>query len=57
MIQEDIDNAIKNCIWLSQNRGFGNLIPDICTGKCLPCQKVIENGKCDTLIKLFRKDT
>ena len=56
MTQEQIDNAIKNCIWLSQNRGFGTLISDVCTGECLPCYKVIESGKCDTLIQLFRNN-
>lgn len=53
MTQEEIDKAISNCYWLSQNRGQGNLIPDICSGECLPCQKVIESGKCETLIELF----
>lgn len=52
--QEMIDDAIKNCKWLSQNRGFGTAIPDICSGACLPCSKVIDRGQCDTLIELFR---
>jgi hypothetical protein len=52
--QEMIDDAIKNCKWLSQNRGFETAIPDICSGTCLPCSKVIDNGQCDTLIELFR---
>lgn len=52
--QEQIDDAIKNCCWLSQNRGYGNLIPDVCTGMCLPCERAIDRGQCDTLIKLFR---
>ena len=55
MTQEQIDEAIKNCRWLSQNRGLGNQIPDICSGECLPCAKVIESGKCETLIELFGK--
>ncbi len=54
--QEQIDSAIKNCHWLSQNRLLGNPIPDICTGYCLPCQHIIESGKCDILIKLFRNE-
>lgn len=50
--QEQIDEAIKNCYWLSQNRQF-SLIPDVCTGMCMPCKRVIERGECDTLIELF----
>lgn len=57
MTQKDIDDAIKNCRWKSQNRGLGRLIEDICTGECLPCSKVIENGKCDTLIELFKSES
>lgn len=55
MTQKQIDNAIKNCRWLSQNRQF-SLIPDICSGYCLPCVKVVESGKCDTLQELFNQE-
>ena len=50
--QEEIDKAVEKCYWKSQNRP-GNLMPDICTGMCLPCAAVINSGKCDTLIELF----
>lgn len=50
--QEEIDKAIRECFWKSQNKP-GDLIPDICTGICLPCAKVINSGKCDALIELF----
>lgn len=49
-----IDDAIKNCKWASQNRGFGNMISGVCVGMCLPCERVIDGGQCDTLINLFR---
>lgn len=44
--------AIDNCEWLSQNKQIG-LYPDMCTGYCLPCQKVIDSGRCATLKELF----
>lgn len=52
--QEQIDNAINECKWLSQNQS-DSLIPGICSGYCLPCTRIIEIGKCDTLIALFSK--
>ena len=51
--QKQRDEALANCPWLSQNRQGYTLIPDICTGACLPCANVIERGQCDTLIELF----
>ena len=42
--------AIKHCHWRKDLGG----VP-ICSGECLPCESAIERGKCDTLIKLFRK--
>ena len=53
LTQEQINKAIQECKWLSQNDGE-RLIPDMCKGYCLPCARVIDTGKCDTLIKLFR---
>lgn len=51
----EINNAIKKCKWLSDNKD-GNLLFDICTRMCLPCERAIDKGQCDTLIKLFRKE-
>lgn len=56
MTREDINNTIKNCNWLSQNRG-GNLFPDICVGECLPCSAVIESGNCKAIQKLFKAES
>ena len=42
--------AIKSCHWRKDLGGVS-----ICSGECLPCERAIERGKCDTLIKLFRK--
>ena len=56
MTQEQINKAIKECFWLSQNRSK-TFMPDICTGECLPCARVIERGKCDTLRKLFKAES
>lgn len=52
--QKQIDNAINNCHYASENRP-GNLVPGICSLQCLPCQVVIQNGSCDVLIDLFQK--
>ncbi len=57
MTQKHIDDAIKNCRWKSQNRGLGRLIEDVCTSQCLPCPVVIDNGKCETLIELFKSES
>ncbi len=54
MTQKEINEAIKKCRWLSDNRGH-NLICGVCRSKCLPCRRVIEKGECETLIKLLSK--
>lgn len=53
--QEQINDVIKNCEWLSDNRKLG-MINGICTGECGPCIHIIDSGKCPTLRKLFRTD-
>ena len=53
--QEAIDKAIKDCMWLSQNRDK-SMIEGICCGEIGMCFRVIENGKCPTLRKLFGTD-
>ena len=47
----DIKQAIKNCRWRTNIGGI-----DVCKGICNVCIKTIEDGKCDTLQKLFRKE-
>ena len=42
--------AIKHCYWRKDLGG----IP-ICSGMCLPCERAIENVKCEILIKLFKE--
>lgn len=46
--QKEIDKAIKACKWRQDFSGVA-----ICSGMCGPCAKVIENGECDTLKKIF----
>ena len=47
--QEEINDAIKNCIWRQELNGVS-----ICRGEVTPCSNVIDSGKCDTLKELFR---
>lgn len=47
----DIKQAIKNCSWRANVDGI-----DVCKGMCNVCIKTIEDGKCDTLQELFRKE-
>ena len=55
--QEQIDEAINNCVFLSQNGPCGDsAIRDICTGMCLPCARVIGSGKCDVIMALFHPE-
>lgn len=57
MTQEQIDKAIKNCYW--RNTTYVGKTGDeayaICRGMLTPCLRVIETGKCDTLIELFQE--
>lgn len=46
-----IKQAIKNCKW---RQNVGGIY--VCRGVCNVCTKTIENGRCDTLQKLFRKE-
>lgn len=56
MTDKQIKTAIRNCYW--RYDGFkGKDRSDhyvICRGYCEPCLKVIDSGKCDTLIELFK---
>lgn len=47
--QEQIDKAIERCVWRKNVEGIS-----VCGGVLAPCQRIIEKGQCDTLIKLFR---
>lgn len=47
--QKQIDDAIANCKWRQEVYGVS-----VCRGDCNICSRLIEDGRCDTLIKLFR---
>ena len=52
MITEDmIQEAINKCEWKKTVYDV-----DICRGMAGPCLKVIDDGKCDTLIELFKAE-
>lgn len=46
--QKEINKAIKTCKWRQDFMGAV-----ICSGMCGLCARVIENGECDTLKKMF----
>lgn len=48
---KDIRQAVKTCQWRVENQGIS-----LCKGMLGVCERVIETGKCDTLIKLFEQD-
>lgn len=50
---KDIEHAIRTCHWRFAVNGQRNL--HLCGGACNICEKLIEDGKCDTLQRLFRK--
>lgn len=45
----DMKQAIKGCKWRTNVGGI-----DVCGGLCNVCIKTIEDGKCDTLQRLFQ---
>ncbi|MBQ8119158.1 MAG: hypothetical protein IJ172_00340 [Ruminococcus sp.] len=49
---KDIEHAIRTCQWRFAVNGQRNL--HLCGGACNICEKLIEDGKCDTLQRLFR---
>ena len=51
MTQKEINEAIQTCYWRLMFDGIA-----ICRGDCAPCSRLIEQGKCDTLIELFEKE-
>lgn len=48
MTDKDIQEAIENCFWRVKVAGIY-----VCRGDIVPCEKHIDDGKCETLIKLF----
>lgn len=60
MTDKDIKMAIKHCEWLSDNlcdiEGHKRLHKGICTAKGSVCSKIIDNGTCPILIKLFKEE-
>lgn len=50
--QEMMNKTIKECLWRRDTFGEGY---EFCSGMCLPCKRVIETGKCDALIHLFKE--
>lgn len=48
---EDIRQAVKTCEWRAEVQGIS-----VCKGMLGACERVIEAGKCDTLIELFRQN-
>lgn len=51
MTDKDIREAIENCYWRTK-------VTDVwvCSGDIAPCSKLIDEGKCDTLIRLYAKE-
>ena len=50
---KDIEHAIRTCHWRFAVTGQRDL--HLCGGACNICEKLIEDGKCDTLQRLFRQ--
>ena len=48
---KDIREAVETCIWRKDCCGVY-----VCAGDIVPCEKHIDDGRCDTLIKLFAKE-
>lgn len=59
MTEKQIKSAIRNCHWRDDafNGKRRDMREVICRGLCLPCLKVIDDGKCDTLIELFKAES
>lgn len=46
--EQQINDAVKNCKWRQEFCGI-----DICAGEVSPCVRIIEQGKCVTLMELI----
>lgn len=51
LTDKDIQEAVENCEWRKDIHGTW-----VCGGNIVPCLKHIDDGRCDTLIKLFAKE-
>ena len=51
LTDKDIQSAIETCIWRKDVGGVW-----VCTGDIVPCLKHIDDGKCDTLMRLFEQE-
>lgn len=51
LTDKDIQDAIENCEWRKDVSGVW-----VCAGDIVPCLKHIDDGKCDTLMRLFAKE-
>lgn len=51
MTEKELNKAIDTCHW----RQMFDRIP-ICRGDCAPCYMLIEQGRCDTLRRIFAKE-
>ena len=49
--EEKAKEAIQDCYWRKNIHGVSVCAADLC-----PCIKVIEDGKCSTLIELFKNE-
>ena len=48
---DEIREQINNCQWRKDICG----VP-VCTGYVAPCEKIIDEGKCDTLKEYFKQE-
>ena len=51
MTEKELNKAIQTCHWRQMFDG----IP-ICRGDCAPCYMLIEQGRCNTLKRIFEKE-
>ena len=51
MTEKELNEAIQTCHWRQIFKGIA-----ICQINCVPCNHWIEQGKCDTLRKIFAKE-
>lgn len=49
--EEKAKKAVQDCYWRKDIHGVSVCAADLC-----PCIKVIEDGKCSTLLELFKKE-
>lgn len=49
--EKELNEAIRTCPWRQM---LGDIA--ICRGDCAPCYMLIEQGRCDTLNRIFEKE-